>query len=279
MRTKNYGTAFDGYSRRLLQSANPVERDSSYWGYTLNHEYPVLLPTELLFEHVHILGGTGTGKTALGLSPLIVQLIRRNDGPVVVLDLKGDMALFNTVRIEAEDANRKLKWFTNKPHRSTYIFNPWRQAYLEKLAIQEILGLFLLSLNLHHGDDYGRGFFSLGSRTLLQDCIKQCLEFEQSTRPRRGKKRPQAPESFVELEAKIRELSKTSDEYRSGQHLLHVLQSLVDFPQLNMAPRRNANEPAIKHAIHMPEVIDETLVERLGLRNTTFGYPQQCKII
>ena len=184
------------------------------------------------------MGGTGTGKTALGLIPLTTQLIRRNDGPVMVLDLKGDMGLFNTARIEAEDTGRKFKWFTNKPDRSTYVFNPWRQAYLEKLAIPEILGLFLLSLNLHHGDDYGRSYFSLGSRTLLQDCIKRCLELEQATR-RRQRRRPQAPESFVELEAKIRDLSKSSEEYRSGQHLLHVLQSLVDFPQLNVCPRRN----------------------------------------
>ena len=51
---------FDGYVQRLLQSANPVERDSTYWGHTLHHEYPVLVPVPLLFEHVHTLGGTGT---------------------------------------------------------------------------------------------------------------------------------------------------------------------------------------------------------------------------
>ena len=99
-------SAFDGYSQRLLQSENPVERDSTFWGHTLHCEYPVLVPVPLLFEHVHILGGTGTGKTALGIAPLMIQLIRRNDGPVMVLDLKGDNALFHTARIEAESADR-----------------------------------------------------------------------------------------------------------------------------------------------------------------------------
>lgn len=261
-------SAFDGYVQRLLHSANSVERESTYWGHTLHHEYPVLVPVPLLFEHVHILGGTGTGKTALGIAPLMVQLIRRNDGPVMVLDLKGDNALFHTARIEADAANRKFKWFTNKPGRSTYIFNPWRQAYLEGMAIQEILGLFLLSLNLHHGDDYGRGFFSLASRTLLQDCLKQALDLEQITR-RRGTEGQRAPQSFVELEAQIRQLAGSREEYRAGQHLLHVLQSLIDFPQLNMTPARNADEPAVKHAIHMPDVINEKQVVYFYLQAVT----------
>ncbi len=252
-------SAFDGYVQRLLQSANPVERDSTYWGHTLHHEYPVLVPASLLFEHVHILGGTGTGKTALGIAPLMIQLIRRNDGPVLVLDLKGDNALFHTARIEAEAANRTFKWFTNKPGRSSYIFNPWRQAYLEGMAIQEILGLFLLSLNLHHGDDYGRGYYSLASRTLLQDCLKRALDLEQVTR-RRGSRGQDVPQSFVELEAQVRQLAASSEEYRAGQHLLHVLQSLIDFPQLNMTPVRNPDEPAVKHAIHMPDVISDNQV-------------------
>ena len=176
-RRRSSRSAFDGYVNRLLQSANPTERDSVYYGYTLHHQYPVLVPIELLFEHVHVLGAPGTAKTALGMSPLTAQLIRRNDGPVVVFDLKGDMALFNAVRWEAENAGRTFKWFTNKPYRSTYIFNPWRQSYLERLTLQEILGLFLLSLNMHHGDDYGRAFFGMKARSLFQDALKEALEF------------------------------------------------------------------------------------------------------
>jgi hypothetical protein len=252
-------SAFDGYVQRLLQSANPVERDSTYWGHTLHHEYPVLVPVPLLFEHVHILGGTGTGKTALGIAPLMIQLIRRSDGPVMVLDLKGDNALFHTAQIEAAAVNRTFKWFTNKPGRSTYIFNPWRQGYLEGMAIQEILGLFLLSLNLHHGDDYGRAFFSLASRTMLQDCLKQALDLEQVPR-RRGSQGQDVPQSFVELEAQLRQMSASNEEYRAGQHLMHVLQSLIDFPQLNMTSTRNPDEPATEHAIHMPDVITDNQV-------------------
>ena len=39
-----------------------------------------------------------SGKTALGVTPLVTQLIRRANNPVVVIDLKGDNALFQAVR-------------------------------------------------------------------------------------------------------------------------------------------------------------------------------------
>ena len=261
-------SAFDGYVQRLHHSGNDVERDATYWGHTLHHEYPVLIPGSMLLEHVHILGGTGTGKTALGISPLMIQLIRRREGPVMVLDLKGDNALFHTARIEAEAAGRKFKWFTNIPGRSTYVFNPWRQAYLEGMAIQEILGLFLLSLNLHHGDDYGRQYFSLTCRTLFQDSLKWALDLENSAR-QRGSGGHEVPQSFVELEHKIRDLVQSDDEYRAGQQLLHVLKTLVDFPQLNMTPARNPHEPAVQHAIHMPDVIRDNQVVYFFLQALT----------
>lgn len=53
-----------------------------------------------------------------------MQKDRESDGSVVTVDCKVDMALFNTVRAEAERAGRKFKWFTNRPGHSAYVFNP-----------------------------------------------------------------------------------------------------------------------------------------------------------
>lgn len=261
MKMNRRSSPFDGYVRRLLQSSNPVERDSIYYGYTLHHQYPVVVPLGLHFEHMHILGAPGTGKSALGVAPLATQLIRRNDGPVIIIDLKGDMALFNTARIESDNAGRTFKWFTNKPYRSTYIFNPWRQSYLERLTLQEILGLFLVSLNMHHGDDYGRAFFGLKSRTFLQEALKAALDLEAS--PVRNRRRHDGlgvPQSFADLEAILRRISQNRDDQLSNELLVHVLQSLVDFPQLNMSPSPHANNVAVQNAIHMPEVIRDKQV-------------------
>ena len=63
---------------------------------------------------------------------------------------------------------RTFKWFTNKPFRSTYIFNPWDQRIVKQLTLSDVLGLFMQSLNLHHGDDYGRSWFALVARTMLR---------------------------------------------------------------------------------------------------------------
>ena len=174
------------------------------------------------------------------------------------------MALFNTVRLEAEARGRKFKWFTNKPYRSTYIFNPWKQSYLERLTLPEILGLFLLSLNLHHGDDYGRAYFGMKLRTFLQDALKEALDLENDDV---GSRNGVGPESFVDLERMLRELSQSSDEYRQADHLLHVLQSLLDLPQLNMTTGQQAGKAAVENAIHMPEVVREKQVVYFSLQS------------
>ena len=53
-----------------------------------------------------------------------MQNHRESDDPVVIVDCKGDMALFNSTRDEAERAGRKFRWFTNRLGHSTYVFNP-----------------------------------------------------------------------------------------------------------------------------------------------------------
>ena len=251
---------FDGYVRRLLGSSNPAERESLFFGHTLHHEYPVLVPTELLFEHMHVLGAPGTGKTALGLAPTIVQLVRRDDGPVIVLDLKGDMALFNTVRLETQRSGRKFKWFTNKPYRSSYIFNPWRQAYLETidtagnpwavLAVAESASRRRLRswLLQHESTDVDAGFPQRGVGPGKRSAASSSPAAGGSAVVRRSGRN-----CFVDV-------ARGNDQYRQSDHLLHVLESLVDLPQLNMSPSRNPNEPALQHAIHMPEVVRDNQV-------------------
>jgi hypothetical protein len=254
-------TPFDGYSHRLASSNHPEEGNSVLLGFHPDTDYPILLDVELLREHMHVLGATGTSKTALGLSTLATQLIRRGDGPVIVLDCKGDPALFHTVRIEAERANRKFKWFTNRLHRSTYVFNPFNQKHLEGLTLPEYVGLFMMALNLHHGEDYGRAWFSAASRRLFQRALQHLLS---------GGRRQDAPiDSFRELEQAILQFSGDDYEYRAALHLAFIVQSLSQFEQLNLSPRSDADNPAIQHAIHMPDVIRQQQVVYFSLVGAT----------
>ena len=254
-------TRFDGYSHRLANSAHPHEHNSLLLGFHPVVEYPILLDVELLREHMHIIGATGTSKTALGLSNLVSQLIRRGDGAVIVLDCKGDPALFHTVRIQSERARRTFKWFTNRLHRSTYVFNPFNQKHLEALTLPEYVGLFMMALNLHHGEDYGRAWFSAASRRLFQRALESQLS--------QGRNHHAPIGSFRELEQTIRQLSTDEHEYRAALHLAFIVQTLSQFQQLNLSPRADGDHPALEHAIHMPDVIRERQVVYFSLVGAT----------
>ena len=254
-------SARDGYEARLLASQNPNEQRSIILGRSLHHEYPVMFPTDFLFEHMHVVGPTGAGKTALSLIPLTKSLIRRNDGPVVVIDAKGDDAFFHTTRLEAEAAGRGFKWLTNRPNCSTYVFNPFLQEHLKGLTLQEIVGFFISSLNLYHGEDYGRAWFGMSARMLLQEAIKRSLG-KSTSRQRVNRFEP--IRSFQELEPILRDIARTHDEFSAAQQLCFVIESLADFEQLNFGAQ-GANKNAIKHAIHMPEVIEEKQVVYFSL--------------
>lgn len=241
---KNW-TPFDAYSDRLRYSLNSTERDSIWIGFHETLKFPILVSVELIREHMHILGATGIGKTALGVSTLITQLIRRGDGPVIILDCKGDNALFNTTRIEAEKANKTFKWFTNQPNKSTYIFNPFQQKHLREMNLQELIGLFIQSFNLHHGDDYGRSWFSATAQAAFRETLKMTQR--------------NPPGSFVEFQKYLEQVMADHNEYKAAQHLAFIMQSLSEFEQLNLNSKTN-DHPANKHAIHMPEVIEEKQV-------------------
>lgn len=247
----------DCYFDRLCKSRNPNERKSLLVGRSYRTGHPMLLNTDLLFEHMHILGSTGAGKTTLGLMTDAIQLIRRGDGAVIILDGKGDDALFHTVRLEAERAGRTFKWFTNKPNRSTYLFNPFEERMLRRLTLSEIVGFVIQSLNLHHGEDYGRAWFSTAARMLLKRAVESALGQPswRAAAPRNPSSSPREPiRSFRQLEPIHRDLA-SGEEFKAARHLCFVVECLAEFDQLNLSPDSVPNHSALAHAIHMPEVI------------------------
>lgn len=52
------------------------EQDHTFFGLSATTDYPVILHKPMFDEHCYIVGQTGSGKTALGIMPLLVQLIR-----------------------------------------------------------------------------------------------------------------------------------------------------------------------------------------------------------
>ena len=57
-----------------------------------------------------------------------------------------------------------------------------------------------------------------------------------------------------------KKLPDDNDELRSAKHLTFLVESLADFRQLNLASNSKDHDPAVDHAIYMPEVIEKKQV-------------------
>jgi hypothetical protein len=247
----------------MRQSPNQTERETLLIGFNPHHEYPITVDLELLLEHMHITGATGSGKTSLGVIPLIQKLIR-NEEACLILDLKGDNAMFHTAKEEAKKTGRPFKWFTNRPNHATYVFNPFVQEHLKSLTVADVTGFFIASLNMHHGSDYGRAYFSLMARDFLQHALKRSLGMQRSSKGMTAVSPATKPiQNFADLHAVLTELAATDDRYKNASHLASVIRNLADFPQLNMSVGASVDsqkQSAIEQAIHMPDVIAEKQV-------------------
>lgn len=242
--------AWDAYLLRLSESRNEKERQLLWLGATLWNDYPVVVDPELLWEHAYLRGDTGSGKTALGMTPMVMQLLRQNQAAIVIIDLKGDSALFHAVKDEAEQQGRVFKWFTNELERSTFVFNPLAIARNEGVSLNQVGETLLEALSLSHGEGYGRGYFSRRARQWLTGMLR---------------KHPDT-ESFEQLYeyASRREGIRTPQDYQDVFELLSVLESLSYFPQLNMRPTKPGDpvmaerkESALDAAINLREAIRE----------------------
>ncbi|MCY2962056.1 MAG: TraM recognition domain-containing protein [Planctomycetota bacterium] len=181
-RKRVFNTAnWDGLVARLQNSQDPTEQNSLLLGVNAFDDTPILVPRDVFREHAHILGDSGSGKTSLGILPLMTQLLRRGDCSVIVIDLKADdQAILETMRQESVDVSHRwqsadprhpgyrFRWFTTALNRSSYAFNPLRQSYFSQLADSQRTDVLTNALGLQYGTDYGRKFFGDANFELLQ---------------------------------------------------------------------------------------------------------------
>ena len=231
----------------LARSKDKTERDSLFMGVNAHDNSPVLVPRKIVNEHVHFLGGTGSGKTSVGIMGLMTQLIRAGDCSVVVLDMKGDdSALFHSARIETERTGRWFRWVTSTAGRATYLFNPLDQAFFAEKTPAEKADLITEAANLQYGTTYGPAHFTAANIEALAAAI-ELLEYETPLR------------SFRQLEEVLKDrsgqLARLSARHRQDARAVHrVIAELADPHGLNAV--RGGREPNAPPAAAFERAVD-----------------------
>ena len=252
-------TDWDVYVDRLRHSTHAVEdpetgdvlreSDHLFMGVYQKTKGPVLLHRRILDEHMYIAGQTGAGKTSLGIIPILTQLIRSGGDrpcPILILDLKGDLTLFNTAREEAASrtadgrpAPQELMLFRTDQGYATHYFNPFRDFASTSPPRRpiETAELFIQALSLFHGDFYGASYYSKQHRDVLLSALDA------------AKKRKSELRTFDDLyEAVKNYVASAGDRGRDAVELLATIHAVSQYEQLGPAP-------AGVGSIHMPELI------------------------
>ena len=242
---------------RLRQSKDQLEHRHLWLGVHSLHDYPVLLDRKILTEHAYIVGDSGSGKTALGVTPLVAQLIRFADSPVIIVDLKGDMALFEAARDEAANAGLKFKHFTNELGKSSYTFNPITNVDHSSVSLNQVCET-LWKPQPFHGEGYGRSYYSRVARRWLSNALRQHRNLQ----------------TFEELYQIAADPDSFHDdkERHDAFELVAVIESLSTFDQLNVR-RGDARyaEAAIENDLHVPDAITNNQVVYFWLHAAVEG--------
>lgn len=234
-------TAWDGKVERLL---NGLRDPHLYVGRTLADLAPWLLHLPLFRGHGHLIGGTRSGKTTLGVFPLAAQVIARGDSSVVIIDLKGDKALFWSTFVEAERAGLPFRWFTIEPGAASFAFNPFRQKANRVRGVNARAQSLLVALGLYYGDAYGKSFYQSVPLDTLAAFIRKYTDIRSFS-------------DFARYAEEPGSYAATGTDQENSQHLRMLLRQLAAVEPLNVTEdARPAVRPEVlRDAIDMTDVL------------------------
>ncbi|MFM9960797.1 MAG: type IV secretory system conjugative DNA transfer family protein [Planctomycetaceae bacterium] len=239
----------------LQESTDQIERESVYFGQVVSDGSPVIVPREVFREHAHFLGDSGSGKTSLGLSPLVEQLIRFGDSSVVIIDLKADsLELLASLQAAAAEVKQRtgrdipIKQFSAQPSLGTFGFNPLQQPFWPELELYQKTDVLCGALGLIYGTDYGEGYYSAANAAVLYRTLQRFPEV-------RTLRELSERLSWFVNNAKKKELS--SDLRTSGSHVEMELECLADFAALNVVADDPQLTDAANQAIDLSQLFEQ----------------------
>lgn len=243
------------------------EREHLWLGVNPVSDYPVLLHRDILKEHGWILGDSGAGKTSVAFAPLITQLLRmRNpqfqplseipppDEPsILILDLKGEMNLFETARIEAERAGLEFKCFTNDQRLATHGFNPLAQSHIQSLSENQRAEVIMQALGLEYGEFYGGNYFAAVNEHVLRRLLEAYHDINSFSQlhhysTTQDFRKPAVEQSRIERKMNL---------LRDAAHIIVEIETLAKVPQLNLTAEDYPGQTdAVKQAIDFAALVD-----------------------
>ena len=230
---------------RILGSRDELEREHIYIGKSCYNDYPVLLHLNLLRAHAHILGDTGSRKTSIGIAPVLTQLIAREDSSVRILDLKGDMALFECAKAEAKNAGIPFKYFTNITGHSSFVFNPFSQSHMHQLSTNQKTQGILQALSLEYGEGYGESYYSAMHEIVLSTYMRKYRDIG----------------SFKDLHSYLTDKNAyrgigDMNDWEKARHLTTLAHKLAEVYPLNLKPSELPGRPELfAKQIDMPSLL------------------------
>jgi hypothetical protein len=253
---------FDSVIDRIQFSSDPKEREHIYLGQALFGDGPVLLSPKLYGYHAIIRGGPGRGKTSF-LERLAIQLIEAESRErtawldaggleheptsLLILDLKGEMALFNTTRFAAERAGIPFRCFTTHHGQSSNVFNFFAQSHLDKLSKGHISQELLQALGAEYGQAYGASFFSSVNEVVLLNTLRQAHGIESFRDLHRFLSDPNFYASISGTIAK---------DLQDARHLTSLANRLSDVHALNVTKGSVEDRPGVwANRIDMPSLM------------------------
>jgi hypothetical protein len=213
-------------SSDVITGAPVREADHLFIGMEPWQQFPILLHEPMLREHVYVSGQTGSGKTSMAFMLLLIQLIRgrrlsaarwSEKSPLIIVDLKGDKAMFHTAQAEAQARGQKFRFFTLEPGKASFHFNPFLAFKSGSVTLPQLVQSLLDALGLYYGDEYGKRYYSERHRNLLTEAIQSSANID----------------NFRTLYARIKVLYENNQkEFSDGFELVSVVSGLTHYDQL-----------------------------------------------
>lgn len=248
--TKTGASEWEQITDAIRTSENPIERASLYLGRVAHDGSPLLVPRAVFQEHAHLLGDSGSGKTARGLIPMAEQLIADGQSSLMVIDLKGDsQELLASLKTAAHRHGRQVpvRYFSIREDQSTFSFNPFQLPCWNRLNLFQRTDVLCGALGLVYGTDYGRGYFSSANAMVLYATLKHYPDI--------GSFADLADRiAYVTQRPKVHGLSESKTE--AGNHVWMVAERLASFKPLNVTPQSTPNPDVSRCAMDPSQLFE-----------------------